>query len=74
MDLRILELRDALSRRRVAAEADYSFQNTLEISAESHKVDDDGNVQVNFESDQVKRVLKNRLNTLRQHKLKNSSA
>lgn len=74
MDLRILELRDAINRRRMAAEAGYPLQNTLEISAESHKVDDDGNVQVNFESDQVKRVLKNRLNTLRHHKLMNSSA
>jgi len=74
MDYKILSLKETLNKKKSDTEARrHWFRNTLDISAESHKIDDDGNVEVNFESEQVKKILKNRLRTLREHNLKNTA-
>jgi len=74
MNYKILSLKEALNEKKSDTEARrHWFRNTVDISAESHKIDDDGNVEVNFQSEQVKQILKNRLKILREHNLKNTT-
>lgn len=52
----------------------YGTADALQFNESSHRVDEDGNVELNFDDSEVQRVLKKRLENLRDYDLVEDSA